>query len=201
MAGIFEWIQHYLALHPFTSPVIYVLLHILFATCLIPCSPMTVIAGLLWGKWLGLIISVLGAFLSSCFTFGLSRVFFKNRVYQFLSKRYPQTDWFLEKTKVHGWKFVASAQLNPVVPGSVLGYLFGLTKIEFTLYAVYVILFMLPLQLLLVITGDSIPKIVDSNGSSWFVVEAVVILFLVLFVYKKMKKTKKRSRLDDHPEV
>lgn len=198
MTGVYQWIQQYLVLHPLFSPLLFIFFHILFAACLIPCSPMAVIAGLLWGNWMGLAISTLAAFVSSCCTFGLSRIFLKNKIYRFFSKRYPRTDWFLESTKKHGWKFVASVQLNPVAPGSALGYLFGLTNIEFSVYARYLILFMLPLQLLLVAAGGSLSQVLNSGEISWLYLELIIFIFAVYLVYRIYKnKSIGRSQLDD----
>lgn len=181
---MFQWLQNYLLEHTLFSPVIYLVSHILFAIFLIPCSPMALLAGAIWGKGMGLGISMFSAFLSSCITFGLSRFFLKNRIYQFLSKRYSKIDWFLEQTTIHGWKFVAGVQLNPAAPASTLGYLFGLSNIPFFVYAMYLLLFMIPLQLLFVITGDSF-SIVYSSQLFWPLVGILLIFFVIYFFYKK----------------
>ena len=180
LANMFHWTHSFLVHHELLSPVAFVISHILFAIVLIPCSPMAVIAGAIWGKWLGLLISVCAAFLSSCSTFWLSRRFLKGKIYQFLKKRYPKTDWFLEQTKKHGWKFVATVQLNPAAPASTLGYLFGLTGIEFSVYAFFLILFMMPLQILLVICGDSFPKLM--TGSVPWILAGVPLIILVAYL-------------------
>ena len=172
----FQHIHFFLAQHPVCAPIIYIISHIIFAICLIPCSPMAVIAGVLWGKWLGLGISIGSAFLSSCTTFGLSRFFLKDRIHTFMLKRYAKTDWFLAQTKKHGWKFVATVQLNPAAPGSSLGYLFGLTGIEFSVYAFFLLLFMLPLQLLLVVCGDSFIEVLQGQLSWIFLIAMGILL-------------------------
>lgn len=183
MTDIFNWTHYFLAQHSILAPLAYVVLHTFFAIFLIPCSPMTVIAGALWGKWLGLGISVVSAVLSSCVTFGLARHFFKNKIYAFLIKRFPKTDWFLGQTKKHGWKFVASVQLNPAAPASTLGYLFGLTNIEFSIYLMFSVLFMLPLQFLLVVFGDSF---VRSSSSLFWILACGIIMVIGLYLgYKK----------------
>ncbi|MDP1615079.1 MAG: VTT domain-containing protein, partial [Methylococcales bacterium] len=117
---MFEWIHYFLMQHPILSPLLYLVLHILCAVLIIPCSPMAVIAGALWGQWLGLGCSMLAAFLSSCVTFGLARYFLKAPLYRFFSRRYSKTDWFLDQTENHGWNFVAYVQLNPAAPRSTL---------------------------------------------------------------------------------
>ncbi|MDP3705857.1 MAG: VTT domain-containing protein [Legionellaceae bacterium] len=181
LSAIFHTIQVFMTHHMVLSPLIYVLSHILFAICLVPCSPMAVIAGVLWGKWLGLGISITAAFLSSCTTFGLSRLLLRKKIHAFMSKRYAKTDWFLAQTKQHGWKFVATVQLNPAAPGSSLGYLFGLTGIEFSVYAFFLVLFMLPLQIILVICGDSFPELLSGNAP--WIFAAVMVLAVVYLLY------------------
>lgn len=184
LAVYYEWLHHNLALHPILAPLLYVLTHVLFAVCCIPCSPMAVIAGALWGKWLGFMISVFAAFFSSCSTFWLSRWLFKDRIYRFLSKRYTKMDWFLAQTQKHGWKFVASVQLNPAAPGSTLGYLFGLTGIDFSVYAFFLMVFMLPLQVLLVFCGDSFSSTLLGT-TSWIMALAVLITTTLYIFYQR----------------
>lgn len=186
--ALFDLIQQFLAQHAILSPVLYVLAHIVFAACFIPCSPMAVIAGALWGKWLGLGISILSAFLSASTTFWLGRVFFRQRMYAFLSKRYPKTDWFLEQTKKQGWKFVASVKLNPAAPASTLGYLFGLTTIDFKIYAFFLFIFMLPLQVLLVFCGDACPELLTGKVSWLFI---AMLLGILAYLFYGMKNESK----------
>lgn len=185
---MFEWIHYFLMQHPILSPLLYLVFHILCAVLIIPCSPMAVIAGALWGQWLGLGFSILAAFLSSCVTFGLARYFLKAPLYRFLSQRYAKTDWFLEQTQKHGWKFVASVQLNPAAPGSTLGYLFGLTNIAFRVYAKYLILFMLPLQLALVWLGASAVKLYWGKWSWWLLGSVAVIVVWTLIQSRSRSK-------------
>lgn len=193
---VFNTVQQVLAEHPVLAPLGYVLCHIVFAVCIIPCSPMAVIAGLLWGKWLGLLLSIIGAFSSSCTTFLLSRRYMKQPIYRFLSKRYAKTDWFLEQTHKHGWKFVATVQLNPAAPASTLGYLFGLTEIQFSRYAALTLALMLPLQLLLVVAGDSFSKALMGQASMLIMIGFVVLLAVVVIYKMFFKKTAAVMNID-----
>jgi uncharacterized membrane protein YdjX (TVP38/TMEM64 family) len=187
--AIFDWMQIFLSHHLILAPILYAIFHIIFAICIIHCSPMAVIAGMLWGKWLGLGISIISAFLSSCSTFWLARIFFRKKIYAFLSKRYKKTDWFLEQTEKQGWKFVATVQLNPAAPGSTLGYIFGLTNISFAVYAFFLLLFMLPLQLVLVICGDSMPLLLSGKTPWILLVIMVLIVLYLLYGVRREGKT------------
>lgn len=193
LVDVFNWTQSLLLQHALLSPIFYVLFHIVFAICLIPCSPMALIAGAIWGKWLGLGLSILAAFLSSCTTFCLSRRLLKKKIYALLSKRYSKTDWFLQQTKQHGWKFVASVQLNPAAPASTLGYLFGLTGIELSRYALLTLLFMMPLQVILVIVGDSFSKALLGQ-LSWIILGGLMVLISAIAVYKIFSRTSRFAK-------
>jgi uncharacterized membrane protein YdjX (TVP38/TMEM64 family) len=181
VADIYDWMQVFLAHHSILAPILYTVFHVIFAVCIIPCSPMAVIAGVLWGKWLGLAISIFAACLSSFVTFWLARIFFRKRLYDFFSKRYKKTDWFLEQTRKNGWKFVATVQLNPAAPGSTLGYIFGLTEISFSVYAFFLLLFMLPLQIILVMCGDSLLWLL--SGKAPWILLAIMLLAIVYLLY------------------
>lgn len=154
--GTISLMQDLLRHHAFLATVAFVLVHIGLAACMLPCSPLTFAAGVLWGTWGGLAISIAAALLSSFTTFWLARRFFRIRVHAFLRRRFPVVDRILNATEVHGLKFIAAVQLNPALPASTFGYLFGLTNIGFPLYAGASFLFMLPLQFLLVVGGDSL---------------------------------------------
>lgn len=188
LAEVFAQLQSYLAVHTLLAPFVFAFFHIVFAVCIIPCSPMALIAGALWGKWLGLGISIASAFLASCTTFALARLLFRKKIYSFLVKKYAKTDWFLEQTKKHGWKFVAFTQLNPAAPGSTLGYIFGLTEISFSVYAIFLLVFMLPLQVILVLCGDSMPTLL--TGKMPWLLLLVMLLVILYFVYGAKREGK-----------
>lgn len=191
----FEGLEHYLALHPILAPVLFAVTHILCAVFFIPCSPMAIIAGVLWGQWLGLGISILSAFFASSTTFWLARRFFRDKLYRMLSKKYPKTDWFLEQTRQQGWRFVATVQLNPAAPSSTLGYLFGLTGIEFYVYAFFAILFMLPLQFIFVIGGHYFPSLATQH-TAWFLIGITLAITIYLLYNLLFKKGRKQSPAD-----
>lgn len=188
VAQILQLLAPYLLAHPVLAPVIFACLHVVFAVCVIPCSPMAIIAGALWGKWLGLGISIFSAFLASCTTFWLSRFFFRQKVYKFLVKKFKKTDWFLEQTVKNGWKFVATVYLNPVAPGSTLGYLFGLTNISFLIYAVFLLIFMLPLQIILVLCGNFVPQFLTTK-TLWVLL--LVMLLSIIYLFYGVKSADK----------
>lgn len=176
-----SWLQPLLAAHPYLAPAIFIAVHVLLAVCLLPCSPMTLLAGALWGGRLGFVLSLAGALASMAVTFALARVVLRDRLERFLLRRYPRVAAILGRAVAHDWKLIAAVQMNPVVPGSSLGYPFGLTRIPFLRYLSLSFVFMLPLQLLLVQTGDSVIGAITSTRSlRWLMASLSALIVLSL---------------------
>lgn len=181
---ILGWIQPILAQHPLAAPIVFIVIHTLLAVFFLPCSPMTLLAGVLWGGGYGLSISMLAAIASSATTFFLSRSFLHRKIENFLLHRYPKVTELLAQAALHDWKIIAVSQLNPLVPASTLGYAFGLTPITLIRYILFSTIFMLPLQLLFVLTGYSLIGLFVSGGQ-WGVTLALIFLVAMLLIFGK----------------
>jgi len=90
MQDVLGFIRPLLDQYSQAAPYLYILLHIAMAVLLLPCSIMTLLAGVLWGAGWGLAISVLAALLSSTATFLLARSFFRKTVHDLLFFSVPQ---------------------------------------------------------------------------------------------------------------
>ncbi|MHB8621943.1 MAG: TVP38/TMEM64 family protein [Sulfuricaulis sp.] len=171
--------------HRISAPVFFVLIHTLLAAFFIPCSPLTIIAGILWGQQYGILFATLGALSASCFTFIVGRYLAADYIRRHLNK--ATVTWALRQADKYGWKAVAFTQMNPVFPSSTLGYLYGLTHISFKTYIVTTLLFMLPLQIAFVSVGQSTRNILFGDTEN-FLIPAIfmVISFFVFFMLKPL---------------
>ena len=183
---LLAWLHPLLAAHPYLAPALFIAVHVLLAVCLLPCSPMTLLAGVLWGGRLGFVLSLAGALASMAVTFALARGVLRDRIEGFLLRRYPRVAELLGKAVEHDWKLIAAVQLNPAVPGSSLGYPFGLTRIPFLRYLSLSFVFMLPLQLLLVQTGDSVVGAITATRSFRWLLASVSALIVLSLCGKRL---------------
>jgi uncharacterized membrane protein YdjX (TVP38/TMEM64 family) len=165
MQHLLDWVHLILTDYPLAAPIIFVGVHTLMAVSLLPCSPVTLMAGALWGESYGLAISVIAALVSEAATFLLARGFLHNKVERFIVHRYPTMAAILIQAAVHDWKLIAITQLNPLIPSSSLGYAYGLTRISFARFLLFSAVFMIPLQVLLVATGASVSGSITSKES------------------------------------
>jgi uncharacterized membrane protein YdjX (TVP38/TMEM64 family) len=184
------WIQPILVNHPLEAPIIFIGVHILMAVFLLPCSPMTLMAGLLWGGVNGLVISMVAAIASTSATFLLSRTFLHSKIERFLVHRNPKIAKLLAQVTIHDWKIIAVSQLNPLIPGSTMGYAFGLSRITLARYLLFSGIFMLPLQALFVMTGHSVTNLFKAGGH-WEIALVLILLVAIVplvskLVYRKL---------------
>lgn len=184
MTQFLDMIRDTLSHYPFVAPIIFVCVHIIMAASFLPCSPMTLMAGALWGSNCGLILSMIAAVMSSATTFLLSRTLFHRRIELFFTNRYPRLLQLLTQVTIHDWKIIAISQMNPLVPASALGYAFGLSRIPFRRYLLFSIIFMLPLQALFVMTGHSVIESIRYGGR-WKVALALVLLVIIVSFFSK----------------
>jgi len=171
------WVQPILLNYPMAAPIVFIGVHTLMAVFFLPCSPMTLMAGVLWGGGYGLVVSICAAMVSSGTTFLLSRSFLHGRIIILLVNRYPKMANLLAQVTIHDWKLIAVIQMNPIMPASAIGYVFGLSQITFTRYLLLSGIFMLPLQALFVMTGHSVTSLFGADGH-WEI--AVALIFLVV---------------------
>jgi uncharacterized membrane protein YdjX (TVP38/TMEM64 family) len=178
------WIQPILLNHPLVAPIVFIGVHTLMAVFFLPCSPMTLMAGALWGGTYGLVVSICAAMMSSATTFLLSRSFLHSKIKNFLMSRYPKVGDLLAQVIVHDWKLIAISQLNPLIPASTMGYAFGLSQVTFARFLMFSAIFMLPLQVLFVVTGYSVASLLKSEGQVGLAL-ALVFLVTIFLLFSK----------------
>ena len=152
----FNLIQIFLNENIFLAPFIFIFIHVILSLFFLPCSPMTLISGLLWGPFEGLFISMFAAIMYASVTFMLSRYFLRCKIHDYLYFHYPKIILILNSSVKHDYKFIASMQFIPFFPGSSLGYFFGLSNIIFIRFIFFTFLFILPFQFFIVLSGHSI---------------------------------------------
>jgi len=179
--AIKEHLFAFLKSHPFAAPLLFVLIQAVLAALALPCSPVTVLAGLLWGVWVGLAYSLASSLVASILTFLLGRYVFR----RWLLAR-MQSGWrrkIILMIDRFGWKASAIAHANPVLPGSSLGYGFGASSISLAAFGFGALAGNLPLQVLMVTAGDLTRNLAE-GGASTGVLILIVLVALSFLLYR-----------------
>jgi uncharacterized membrane protein YdjX (TVP38/TMEM64 family) len=131
--------------------VVFALAYVLATVALIPCAPLSIVAGLAWGLW-ALPLVLVAAMTGSSLAFEIARRLARARV-EAWAARHPRGAAVAEAVREQGWRIVLLLRLSPVVPFNMQNYLFGITGIGFVPYAVATAIGVLPGAALFIAIG------------------------------------------------
>jgi uncharacterized membrane protein YdjX (TVP38/TMEM64 family) len=177
-----DLLQEFCESRPVLSPVLLVLVQLMLSALVLPCSPVTVLAGLLWGFSWGLLYSTIATLVASLGTFLIARYVIAVK----FAGWYDSRVWskIHELINRHAWRASMLAHINPVLPGSSLGYLFGGSEIGAGPYMLGAIMGTLPVQLINVGLGHSFGA--SLGGFDLRVVLVLLLILVALLMYRFM---------------
>jgi uncharacterized membrane protein YdjX (TVP38/TMEM64 family) len=181
-----ELIQGYGAL----APVIYMIVYTVAPALFLPGLPITIVGGILFGPFWGVIYTITSATAGACVAFLVSRYIARDWIQKkLMSPRWRRLDEGVEK---HGWKIVAFTRLIPLFPFNLLNYAFGLTKIKFLQYAVTTFICMLPACVAYIVFSSSFLDLLKGKISPMFIIGfgLIVLVSLIPMLYRKYKAKK-----------
>lgn len=184
----------FLKQHPILAPFVLILIQMVLAIFLFPCSPLTIFAGLLWGFKIGIIYSTIATFLASIATFILGRYVFKNLIHQKITGNlFFKIQKLIEQ---YHWKASMIAHINPIFPGSSLGYVFGTSQVSLLSFALGAVMGTFPLQLMMVGMGNFAQIVMHPNINFWMCIP-IVVTVMGLLAYKKLVARFFRGKKND----
>lgn len=175
--GIRNDLHAFLVHHPDLAPFFLIACQVFLASFVLPCSPLTMLAGLLWGFNVAILYSVIATITGSLWTFVLSRWLLKRWISPQITPGVVQQ--INELITRYTWRASAIAHANPAFPGSSLGYAFGMTDVSLISYAGGAILGVLPLQVMLVGLGHVLGQ-TQSTSTVQFAIMLSSLLFLFM---------------------
>lgn len=168
----------------YLAPLLYMLLLIIaILISPIPSSPLAILAGAVFGPWLGMLYTLIGATLGATFAFTLARYFlndsFKERLHVF--------HWYrvLEKTEERKIAYlIGITRLLPQVSFDLVSYAAGLTSVSMRTFALATFLGMIPIVALLSFFG----AFIEQYETAMLIV--LVVLFALTLIAWMMKGKK-----------
>ncbi len=169
------WIEGFGSL----GPLVFVLVYSLGVVLALPGSLLTVVAGALFGPWIGVATVSLASTLGAGLAFLIARYFARESAARWLSRseRFRRLD---RMTAEHGAVMVAVTRLVPLFPFNLVNYGFGLTQVPFGSYVFWSWLCMLPATVLYVVGADAVMSAVADGKVPWFAIGTLVVVGLVL---------------------
>lgn len=170
------------------APLLYMLVYTVAPALFLPGLPITIVGGLLFGPFWGVVYTITSSTMGACLAFLISRYLARDWIERKLrSPRWKRLDGEVER---HGWKVVALTRLIPLFPFNLLNYAFGLTKVKFVHYALTTFVCMLPACIAFIVFSSSLLDVIRGRISLTFVVglALVVLVMLIPILYQRRRK-------------
>lgn len=177
------------------APIVYMLIYSVAPALLLPGLPITIVGGILFGPFWGVVYTITSATIGACIAFLVARYVARDWVEKKLrGPRWRRLDRAVED---NGWKVVAFTRLIPLFPFNLLNYAFGLTKIRFLHYALATFVFMLPACIAFIVFSSSLLDLVRGHVSVNFAMglALIAVVALIPVAYRRYKAKKKISDL------
>jgi uncharacterized membrane protein YdjX (TVP38/TMEM64 family) len=110
---------------------------------LLPGGILMMGSGLFFGLWWGLFLNLAGTLLGAAIAFGVSRKLGRQWVARRLV-RYRKWEALDAAIARDGWKIIFFSQVHPLFPSSLLNYLYGVTRIQFGICMLWVLIAQAP---------------------------------------------------------
>jgi uncharacterized membrane protein YdjX (TVP38/TMEM64 family) len=179
-------LRGFIAAYGFWGPLIFLLVWAIVPVLLLPCLPLTIAGGILFGPVWGVVYTACGSTVGAALSFLVARYLARDWVAgKIWGTRLAHLD---EKVARHGWKIVASTRLL-LLPFFLLNYAFGLTRIAFLPYVVATFFGMLPWTIAFVYFSSHILDILKGHISPGLIVGVILVALVSLLpvIYKKVK--------------
>jgi uncharacterized membrane protein YdjX (TVP38/TMEM64 family) len=154
------------------APVVFLLVYCACCVLLVPASPLTILAGVLWSFWLALAIVSVSSTIGATLACLLGRTALRNWVRRKTAK-FPKFVAVQRAVSKTSW-LVFLVRLSPVIPFNVLNYALGLTDVPILHYVLYSWVGMLPGTALYVYIGYATKGAITNESSSASIVEKVL---------------------------
>ncbi len=155
MAGLGPW-----------GPAAFVVIYVTATVAAWPGSPLSLVAGAVFGSVLGVALVSLASTLGAALCFLIARYFAREATARWLSRneRFQQLDQLTER---QGALIVAITRLIPLFPFNLLNYGFGLTRVPFWTYVFVSWIGMLPGTIVYVVSADVAGRGVTEGRIPW----------------------------------
>ena len=168
--------------------VTFVFFYIFSVLLILPASWLSLLAGFLYGPYLGSIIVFLSAFIGASISFLLAKEYFFKKIETIIS-RFPKIKLLEKIINKGGLKLIILTRLSPLFPFSILNYFYGLNKVSYKDFSIG-LLFILPGTYLYCALGslsnnlDEI-KNLKLNGNTTTTIISIVSTFLIVYFLTK----------------
>ena len=143
----------------------------------LPGISFAVIAGVLFGPWLGTVCCIVAVSFGAMASFLAGRYFLQDSIRPLAMKNTYIRKWLFEGGKQNKILILMITRLLPIFPYNLQNFAYGITDIGFIDFSIYSFIFMLPGTAMYTIASAG----VASQKNRWFYIAIAVVIALALF--------------------
>lgn len=170
------------------APFVYIGLYLVSTVFFLPGTPVTILAGFVFGPLWGIFYASVASIISVSVAFLIARYVARDLVEGWV-KDNAQFRKIDEQVEEQGWRIVMFTRVVPIFPFNLQNYAYGLTSIRFPTYVLISAIFMLPGTAVFVQLGGAF---VSGEGNIWktllYLGVAGVLLLLLSLIPKLLRK-------------
>ncbi|RKU11199.1 TVP38/TMEM64 family protein [Candidatus Poribacteria bacterium] len=170
------------------APLVYIGLYLVSTVFFLPGSPVTVLAGFVFGPLWGVFYASIASIISVSVAFLIARYVARDLVESWV-KGNAQFRKIDEQVDEQGWRILMFTRLVPIFPFNLQNYAYGLTSIRFSTFVIVSAIFMLPGTAVFVQLGGAF---VSGEGNPWktllYLGMAGVLLLVLSLIPKLLRK-------------
>ena len=165
------------------GPWICVALYILFTLLFIPCTPLSLIVGAVYGVVAGTVYASIGTLIGATLAFLIGRYALHRSIRRWIGER-KTFRWIDEGIKNDPWRIIVISRMFPITPYNFLNYAYGLTGVSLAKYMIASWLGMLPPIIAWVWTAAAAGRIAEGNADKKiFIALLIGTAFFALISY------------------
>jgi uncharacterized membrane protein YdjX (TVP38/TMEM64 family) len=187
LLGILEQLREH-----WWGPVAFIVIYGIGCVFAIPGSLLTLIGGAIFGVMWGTVYNIFASNLGATLAFFMARYFGRDFIASFMKGRIESFD---EKVASHGFRFIFTLRLIPLIPFNALNFGAGLSRIAYRDYVLGSVLGMLPGTFIYTYFADALLKgVTEAKKEAWINLiiasSLLIVISLAPTLYKRLKKSK-----------
>ena len=136
MNEFFQFLDKFLSFFDsIQGAICFVPLYAAWVTLLLPGVWASMLAGFIYGAWIGTIVVFFGASFGAVSAFFIGRIFCRSWMKKRLESSH-KINTIISTVSKEGWKLVILTRLSPVFPFSLLNFAYGLSEVSFRDYLI-----------------------------------------------------------------
>ena len=160
------------------APIVFIVIYVVAVVAFLPATPLTLLAGLVFGAGWGTLWTWVGATIGATLAFLVGRYAARGLVESWTTnnERVKKLD---EGVEEQGWRILLVTRLVPLFPFNLQNYAYGITKIGFGTYVLLTAVCILPGVIVYAFAGGSLAA-AEQNLTRTFLYLGVAAVFFVI---------------------